>query len=344
MAPLLRYIKGSLTLPFTSKKPLDYGEKSERKQSLPQNDKKSRPLISTETRRTASHVLYFALKTLSSISNRCIEQSSVNEQGLIQLATRIERLTPIVEEMTESDPDRGQAIVLDLQTELASMATDLEEASQRGKLNQFFNSADDASALSKHNTVLTQMIADSTVGLQFIAVLFLFDFDKFVGVHEVLKTLRERESLKMQDALSPIMMGDITGNGEGRTVEFCNRDNLSKKIHQLLADEGFETTGGLFLVSEGSLKESGFKPGHIAENIAELKRALMEFSAQGGVGQSKPLVSWMEGQRVPMMAIDTAESRHAYSAVYSYSPASPRACRGEDRDIDIRNRGRGGHC
>ncbi|KAF8150285.1 hypothetical protein K438DRAFT_442045 [Mycena galopus ATCC 62051] len=206
MATLFRHIRRSFRLPST-KKQSDNGEKSESKQSLPQNEKKSRPLISTKARarRTASNALYFALKTLSSISNNVpvagalgaiiepllditslIEQSSVNAEGLIQLAARIERLAPIVEEMAKRDPDRGQVIILDLQTELASIATDLKAASQRGKLNQFFNSADDASPLSKHNMVLAQMIADSTL----------------VGVQEVLESLRELESSKMQDALT----------------------------------------------------------------------------------------------------------------------------------------------
>ncbi|KAF8174631.1 hypothetical protein K438DRAFT_1848656 [Mycena galopus ATCC 62051] len=162
----------------------------------------------------SANVLYFALKTLSSISNNVpmagalsgiiepllditsrIEQSSVNAQGLIQLATRIEHLAPLVEETAKSDPDRGRWIVLELQTELASMTTDLKAASQRGKLNQFFNNADDASPLSKHNMVLAQLIADS----------------KLVGIQEVLKSLRELESSKMEDASSPIVMGDITG-------------------------------------------------------------------------------------------------------------------------------------
>ncbi|KAF8174632.1 hypothetical protein K438DRAFT_113820 [Mycena galopus ATCC 62051] len=134
MATLFRHIKRSFRLPST-KKQSDNGEKSESKQSLPQNEKKSRPLISTEARRTASNALYFALKTLSSISNNVpmagalgaiiepllditsrIEQSSVNAEGLIQLAARIERLAPIVEEMAKRDPDRGQVIILDLQT------------------------------------------------------------------------------------------------------------------------------------------------------------------------------------------------------------------------------------
>ncbi|KAF8146050.1 hypothetical protein K438DRAFT_2028483 [Mycena galopus ATCC 62051] len=213
---LLHHIKKFFTL-LRTKKQSDNECESEREQSLCQNEKKSRPLISTEARRTASNALYFALKTLSSISNDVpvagalsdiiepllditsrIEQSSLNAQGLVQLATRIECLAPIVEQIAEHNPDQGQAIVLGLQTELASMATDLEAASQRGKLNQFFNNTDNASPLRKHNMVFAQMIADFTL----------------VGVHEVLKSLREFERSKSQNPsfeAPPTVMGDITG-------------------------------------------------------------------------------------------------------------------------------------
>ncbi|KAF8146026.1 hypothetical protein K438DRAFT_1991194 [Mycena galopus ATCC 62051] len=185
----------------------------------------------------------------------CIQQSSVNAQGLIQLATRIERLTPIVEEMAKSDLDRSQAIVLGLQTELTSMATDLKAASQRGKLNQFFNSADDASALSKHNMVLAQMIADSTL----------------VGVQEVLKSLRELEASKLR------------ASGKGETFrppdmgveEFCHEYSLDNTILQLLRSHGFRKAGAICEVSDLALKDAGFRCGE----IAELRRALKEFKA-----------------------------------------------------------------
>ncbi|KAF8130512.1 hypothetical protein K438DRAFT_1999305 [Mycena galopus ATCC 62051] len=74
----------------------------------------------------------------------------------------------------------------------------------------------------------------------------------------------------------------VVSGMQGRKVpvmainKFCRQYNLSKKIHQLLDNEGFETAGELFQVADGELKELGFKPGC----IAELKRALMEFSAQ----------------------------------------------------------------
>ncbi|KAF8169198.1 hypothetical protein K438DRAFT_1941391 [Mycena galopus ATCC 62051] len=80
----------------------------------------------------------------------------------------------------------------------------------------------------------------------------------------------------------PAFSQPLVSGMQGRKVpvmaidKFCRQYSLSKKIHQLLEDEGFETAGALFQVSEGSLKESGFKAGH----IAELKRALAEFGAQ----------------------------------------------------------------
>jgi hypothetical protein len=43
------------------------------------------------------------------------------------------------------------------------MTKDLEVARSRGKLNQFFNSVDNASSIEQHNMALAQMIADSTV-------------------------------------------------------------------------------------------------------------------------------------------------------------------------------------
>jgi hypothetical protein len=45
------------------------------------------------------------------------------------------------------------------------MTQDLKDARSKGKLNQFFNSADNASALGRHNMALSNLIADSTVRL-----------------------------------------------------------------------------------------------------------------------------------------------------------------------------------
>ncbi|KAJ7873109.1 hypothetical protein B0H14DRAFT_3131402 [Mycena olivaceomarginata] len=192
-------------------------------QDIPQ---KKPPLIAPETVRTASNVLDFALRTLSTISSGIplggalsgiieplleitgrIQQSSVNEQGLIQLAARIERITPIVAELAETNPNKGQAIVQDLLWELVLIKRDLDAARSRGKLNQFFNSAYNASSLEKHNMALAKMIADSTL----------------MTVNEVLRSLREIESSKLQESSSPeppIVLGDVTGGfgGTGGTA------------------------------------------------------------------------------------------------------------------------------
>ncbi|KAJ7028178.1 hypothetical protein C8F04DRAFT_1120203 [Mycena alexandri] len=129
---------------------------------------------------TTRNVLKFALKTLSiasanvpfasllsaaiepllAITDR-IEQISSNAQGLIELAARIELLTPIVSQMTEDS--RGERVIDTLQRELQSITRDLEVARSQDKLDQFFNSVDNNSSLQKHNMNLTQLIADSTV-------------------------------------------------------------------------------------------------------------------------------------------------------------------------------------
>ncbi|KAF8150317.1 kinase-like domain-containing protein [Mycena galopus ATCC 62051] len=85
------------------------------------------PIIGPETAQTTSNVLELALRALSSLSNHIpvarilgaiidslleiaghIEQTLVDAQGFNQLATQIERLPPIVEQMAESNPDGGR--------------------------------------------------------------------------------------------------------------------------------------------------------------------------------------------------------------------------------------------
>jgi hypothetical protein len=56
------------------------------------------------------------------------------------------------------------------------MTQDLKDACSKGKLNQFFNSADNASALGRHNMVLNTMIADFTVRLELSYLVPLVDF------------------------------------------------------------------------------------------------------------------------------------------------------------------------
>ncbi|KAJ7819204.1 hypothetical protein B0H14DRAFT_3147569 [Mycena olivaceomarginata] len=208
-------------------------------QYIPQ---KKPPLITPETVRTESNVLDFALRTLSTISSgiplgealsgiieplwrlrggsRCnwsnffrvyhlffgIQQSSVNEHGMIRLAARIVRITPIVTELAKTNPSKGQAIVLDLLRELVLITKDLDAARSQGKLNQFFNGADNVSSLETHNMALAKMIADSTLAT----------------VNKVLRSLREIESSMLGEGSGPqlemnsdkhyiIILGDVTG-------------------------------------------------------------------------------------------------------------------------------------
>ncbi|KAJ7352674.1 hypothetical protein DFH08DRAFT_934969 [Mycena albidolilacea] len=201
----------SRTIPATT---LSDSERKSGQQEIPQ---KKASLITPETVRTASNVLDFALRTLSRITSGIplggalsgiieslleitgrIDQTSVNAQGLVQLAARIERITPIVDDMARTNPVKGQTIVQELQRELASMTQELKDAGSKGELNQFFNSADNASALERHNTALAELIADFTL----------------VTVDEVLRSLRGIERSKLQESPSPeptIVLGDLKG-------------------------------------------------------------------------------------------------------------------------------------
>ncbi|KAJ6476333.1 hypothetical protein C8R45DRAFT_1009657 [Mycena sanguinolenta] len=162
-------------------------------------------MVETETARTATNVLVFSLRALSTISHGIpltevlsgtidslleittpIKQTSVNAQGFAQLAARLELLTTILTQVAQeySGKEQLQVIVQNLQKELDLITTDLKAASARGKLDQFFNSVDNASILHKHNNALAQMIAKST----------------FTTVQDVDKSLRELENSKMQDS------------------------------------------------------------------------------------------------------------------------------------------------
>ncbi|KAJ7873138.1 hypothetical protein B0H14DRAFT_3860236 [Mycena olivaceomarginata] len=200
------------TVPTTER---SNSERKSQQQEIPQ---KKPSLLNPETVRTASNALEFALRTLSGITSGIplggtlrgiinplleiagrIEQTSVNEKGLAKLAARIEYITPIVNDVAHTN----QAIVQELQQELVSITQDLNVASSKGKLNQFFNSADNASALEGHNTALDRLIAGST----------------FVTVNEVRKSLREIERSKLQESPSPeppIVLGNVTGGVGGR--------------------------------------------------------------------------------------------------------------------------------
>ncbi|KAF7373296.1 hypothetical protein MSAN_00538800 [Mycena sanguinolenta] len=183
-------------------------------------------LSNGETAETAPNVLVFSLKTLSNISGSIsevgtligiidalfgcrrpgpVQQTPANEQSFAQLAARIERLTPIVTKLAGSDPEpeKKQGIVEKLQRELASMTEQLNEAKDKGKLSQFFNSTDNSAILQNHNMALDQIIADSeSTGLI---------------VDEVAKSIRDLENSKMQQ-LRPEITGETGSTGASGDV------------------------------------------------------------------------------------------------------------------------------
>ncbi|KAJ7504853.1 hypothetical protein B0H11DRAFT_2343182 [Mycena galericulata] len=161
----------------------------------------------SEATHTTFNALKLALTTLSAVSSNIplagvlsgvidpllaiadrIQQTSDNKKGLVELASRIELLAPVLCETGKSEQAQLQ-LVKALHRELDSIKEDLEAASSRGILTQFFNSADNSSSLAKHNTTLTQMISDAT----------------FATVNEVLKTL---QTLEFKFSQSPPGVGD----------------------------------------------------------------------------------------------------------------------------------------
>ncbi|KAJ7097439.1 hypothetical protein C8R44DRAFT_812238 [Mycena epipterygia] len=188
------------------------------KQNSPEDTRPPVDSPGPEAPHTAWNALKLALTTLSSVSSISsiidpllaiagrIEQTATNKKGLVELAARIELLSSIVSEMVRTNPRQGQRVIQALKGELQSITEDLDAASSRGKLDQFFNSTDNASSLTKHNTILAQMIADSTL----------------VTVHEVLKTIQDLEHSKMLQSAplieteGRIELGDIRG-GLGAT-------------------------------------------------------------------------------------------------------------------------------
>ncbi|KAJ7278176.1 hypothetical protein C8J57DRAFT_1306090 [Mycena rebaudengoi] len=166
---------------------------------------------------TGRNALKLALTTLSSVScnlpfgamlssiidplliitNR-IEQTSANSQGLLELSTRIELLTPVVSGIGNDQSKQNQKFVEALKRELEAITQDLRVAGSQGKLNQFFNSDDNTSALAKHNMTLAQMISDCT----------------FSTVQEVLKSIQDIECSKIsQSSPSLVSEGGLGGPG-----------------------------------------------------------------------------------------------------------------------------------
>ncbi|KAJ7285566.1 hypothetical protein C8J57DRAFT_1285192 [Mycena rebaudengoi] len=179
---------------------------------------------------TGRNALKLALPTLSSVScnlpfgailssiidpllvitNR-IEQTSANSQGLLALSARIELLTPVVSGMGNDQSKQNKKFVEALKRELEAITQDLRVAGSQGKLNQFFNSDDNTSALAKHNMTLTQMISDCT----------------FSTVQKVLKSIQDIERSKISQSSPSLVsedveIGDVMGGlggpgGEGFT-------------------------------------------------------------------------------------------------------------------------------
>ncbi|KAJ7785430.1 hypothetical protein B0H14DRAFT_2958674 [Mycena olivaceomarginata] len=150
-----------------------------------------------ETPHTGRNVLKVALSTLSSVSSNIpfgsvlssvidplldiinrIEQTSINTQGVVELAARIELLSSLVSEMARDGAQQGRVIVEVLQRELQTITKELDDAHSQGKLEEFFNGTENASTLANHNNHLAQMIADATLAM----------------VHEVLQSLQGLES------------------------------------------------------------------------------------------------------------------------------------------------------
>jgi hypothetical protein len=116
----------------------------------------------------------------------CFQQCSANTHGFIQIAARIEHImgilseTPnqgLLDELHESVTPRVKYYCdLSVLRELRSIMADLEVASSLGKLDQFFNTTQNASCIAKHNARLTQIICTTAVRVDLVVILpYLFD-------------------------------------------------------------------------------------------------------------------------------------------------------------------------
>ncbi|KAJ7166617.1 hypothetical protein C8R46DRAFT_1350940 [Mycena filopes] len=184
---------------------------------LPSLDPKS-TASDSDAPKTARNVLIFALTTLSSVSSNIpfggilsavidpllaitkrIDQTSANTKGFVELAARVDLITPIVSQMAKDQPERGRKVVQALQRELESITGDLKAAAAQNRLSDFFNGEDNSSCLAKHNMALTQIIADAT----------------FFSIQEVLASLHDLEHTRLEQssrAEEPLTeLGDIMG-------------------------------------------------------------------------------------------------------------------------------------
>ncbi|KAJ7024142.1 hypothetical protein C8F04DRAFT_1303074 [Mycena alexandri] len=242
---------------------------------------------------TTYNTLKLALKTLSSVTSNIplgsvlsaaidplleivdrIEQTSANVQGFVELAARIELLTPIVSEMAGNP--QGVKLVEALQRELQSITKDLEVASSRGKLDQFLNSPVDALCLQKHNTALAQLIADSTL----------------VTVTEVLHSIHKLKHSESTSGrrwegvdIQAVELAHTDPSMQTKSLELQTLGIMApvsfplpgtvgcRVICSLLERDGFETAEAVDRESDRTLKKAGLKAGE----LAELRRALREW-------------------------------------------------------------------
>ncbi|KAK6996152.1 hypothetical protein R3P38DRAFT_2800177 [Favolaschia claudopus] len=139
---------------------------------------------SSSTAHTGWNVLTVSLRTLSQVSG-CVpltaplsaiidplldltsrvQQTSKNKESFVQLATRLDQLRLIVEDLATTDPGRCAANVQSLSRALGSFAKDMATASKEGTFAQFFNSDDNAATIQKHNEVFAGLISDLTLGI-----------------------------------------------------------------------------------------------------------------------------------------------------------------------------------
>ncbi|KAJ7634530.1 hypothetical protein FB45DRAFT_909110 [Roridomyces roridus] len=243
---------------------------------------------SSNTATTAKNVVKTALATLSATSSNIpicgiissvidplllimtqVDLTSANVEGLVELAARIERLTPLVADMAEvnSVSDRERSFIDDLTCELQSIRTDVLDAQAQGMLTRFFNSHDDAAGLAKHNATLAQLIADATL----------------VNVQEVRRTLRnmERSASMPMPLLGQIEIGYIAG-GTGGTGASGGR----------LGGEGGDGEGPEFDIPIGQ----NIKFGGIAGGTGGEGGEGHEEGGKGGFGMAPKIrfAPWME--------------------------------------------------
>ncbi|KAF7362679.1 hypothetical protein MVEN_00617200 [Mycena venus] len=180
-----------------------------------------RDIENPESTRTGRNALRFALETLSTVSSNIpfgsvlsgvidpllniadrIELTSDNTQGFVELAARIQLLSPLVSQMARNKPEQGGPFVEALKGELQSITDTLKDADSRGKLDQFFNSQDNASSIAQHNNRLTQMIADATLSKVDEVLQWLQDVKSRIGAN----------SEKVEDTC-PELFGGTGGKG-----------------------------------------------------------------------------------------------------------------------------------